>query len=381
MSKPSKSGGGFFVGAAYGVIASVVLFLVLAYLFPVKPEISVAPSVMDGSAVSLPVADGATAEPTVPEMQMAQPVAGESSGITLGGSDHAAPAASIAAPAMVASSEVSAPSVETESTGLPDIGNGTLEAAVPASEGEAPAAAAAAQAPVVTPPAVLAEAASGPATEVFAVTFTGDPNKPMLAIILEDTLETSLAPLFETGTPLSFAIPAGLDERESSQSIRQSGYEVVAMVPENTSNDVDVEQSVRKFMENVPVAVALLDSRSSVFLLDRDTMDTVLSTIRPAGLGLITFANSGDIFARNQALRAGSPFGIVVKTIDDTNDPDLIVQALDRAAFEALTKGSAIVFARTKPETIDAIVRWLGGAFAERLQIVPVSAAIQKPTN
>lgn len=378
MSKLNNSGSGFFVGAAYGVIASVILFLVLAFLFPVNTDASLAPSVMDNAELT----DGAQ-QPTAPEMEMAQPDVLENSGITLGGTSNASPSSLNAVPAMAASTEVSAPNVETASTGLPDVGDGTRVTTAPTTEAEAPTATTETTAApaAVAPPTVLADAASGPATEVFAVAFTGDPNKPMLAIILEDTLETSLAPLFETGTPLSFAIPAGFDARESSQSIRQSGYEVVAMVPENTSGTENVAQNVSLFMENVPVAVALLDSRVSGFMLNRDTMQTVLDTIQPAGLGLIAFAGSGDTLARDQALRAGSPFGIVVQTIDETNDTDLIVQALDHAAFDALTRGSAIVFARTKPETIDAIVQWLGGAFAQQLQIVPVSAAIQKPTN
>lgn len=379
MSTPSNSGGGFFVGAAYGVIASLVLFLVLAYFFPAPSETSLAPAVMEHAVSN---GETGTPQPNAPAMQMAQPDVGGGSGITIGGTSSASPTTLNAAPAMAASAEVSAPNVETASTGLPDIGGGTAATTAPSTEASAPPATAqASAAPLVTPPTVLAEAASGPATEVFAVAFTGDPNKPMLAIILEDTLETSLAPLFDTGKPLSFAIPAGFDARESSQYIRQSGYEVVAMVPENTSGTDNVAQNISLFMGNVPVAVALLDARVSGYMLNRDTMQTVLDTIQPAGLGLITFAGSGDTLARDQALRAGSPFGIVVQTIDETNDADLIVQALDRAAFDALTRGSAIVFARTKPETIDAIVRWLGGAFAERLQIVPVSAAIQKPTN
>jgi polysaccharide deacetylase 2 family uncharacterized protein YibQ len=316
------------------------------------------------------------------DMTMGQPSAAETSGIALGDTTDTAPATTSNAPAIVSNTAVVAPSVETESAAVPDVGSGTLSAAAPDTGSNAQTTTAAVeQAPAATPATALAQAASGPAIEVFAVPFTGDPEKPMLAIVLEDTLETSLAPLFDTGTPLTFAIPAGVDARASSQSIRESGYEVVAMVPEGTSRTENVAENIARFMENVPVAVALLDSNSSALMLNRNRMQTVLQTVEPAGLGVIVFAGTGDFLARDQALRAGNPFGIVVQTLDLTDDTDLIVQALDRAAFEALTKGSAIVFARTKPATIEAIVRWLDGAYAQRLQIVPVSAAIQAPAN
>ncbi len=396
MATSSNSGGGFSIGVIYGLLVSTTLYLVLCFLFPVTLVNATAqqgePANVDSAApviaesVETPLAPVDPSQPLAPEMQVAsmvQPDVGENTSISVGGAGDSSPA-SLVNPQIEGSVAAPEPSVETESAGVPDIGSNTPGTAAPADQSEGQPITTASVETVSEPvaaPEVLAQSASGPALEVFAVSFTGDTSKPMLAIVLEDTRETSLQPLFDTGRPLNFALPSDIDSSVSAQSIRESGYEVVAMLPRGMSPIDKVSDNVTQYLQNVPVAVALLDARTSGIMRNRDAMNEVLDTTQPAGLGVITFAGTGDLVARDQASRAGVAYGNVVQVIDKTPDVDLILQALDRAAFDALTKGSSIVFARTKPETIEAIVRWMDGAFAQRLQIVPVSVAIQRPAN
>ena len=388
MATSSKRGGGFSIGAIYGLIVSGALYLVLVYLFPLNLiDQSVAPSVMDSAGSDISTSDAGPelgAQPVSTEMGglgMTQPETGENASIAIGGAGDSGPAA-VTANQIAETAGVSDPTVATETVAVPDIGNGTPETAAPGEQGAAPTTTTVeAVAEPVEPPAELAQSVSGPATEVFAVPFTGDTTKPMLAIVLLDTLEGSIQPLIGTGEPLNFALPADEDSRETAQSLRQSGFEVVGMIPSGVNRNGDVAGTIQQFMQNVPVAVALLDANTSGLMLNRASMQTVLETTRPAGLGLIAFAGAGDLVAKDQALRAGAPFGTVVQIIDRTDDAALIVQALDRAAFDAITSGSAIVFARTRPKTIEALIGWLEGAFARRLQIVPVSVAIQRSAN
>lgn len=383
----------------YGLITSTALYLVLVFLFPINiSNASSAENAVEVTSSPAPVAVATmTAEPMVLQdaqqpiaadssvASMSQPDVGESAGISVGGSGDTSPAALVNPQAVGVTETTTAPSVETQSAAVPNVGGSAAPSnATPAeTTGQAPINTTVAEtvSDPVSAPALLPQSASGPASEVFAVAFTGDTSRPMLAIILEDTLETSLAPIFATGQPFNFALPAGVDSAESAQSIRESGYEVVAMLPAGMDRTEGVADNVRRYMQNVPVAVAAMDASTSGVMLNRDAMQAVLEATRPAGLGVITFAGTGDLVARDQALRAGALYGNVVQIIDKTSDVDLIVQALDRAAFDALTKGSSIVFARTRPDTIEAIVRWLGGAYAQRLQIVPVSVAIQRPAN
>ncbi|MCF6271702.1 MAG: divergent polysaccharide deacetylase family protein [Rhodobacteraceae bacterium] len=410
MTSSSNKSGGFSLGLVYGLIASVVLYIVLSFLFPIDtgklaanaPENAQNAAADAGQATqaetpvaisdapeSLATATGTTtgtgsATPEAldsPVAAMVQPEMGDSAGISLGGAGDVSPA-TLVNPEMVDTTVEDEPLVETRSAEVPNIGDTTRETEVPGqSENQPVTGSSAENGSGSAPRPELAQSVSGPATEVFAVAFSGDMSSPMLAIILEDTLETSLQPLVDTGRPLNFALSADVDSSESARSIRESGFEVVAMLPRGLSRSQGVEENMRRFMNNVPVAVAILDARSGGLMLNRDAMDKVLEATRPAGLGLITFAGTGDLVARDQALRAGAPYGNVVQIIDETPDVDLILQALDRAAFDALTKGSAIVFARTSPTTIEAIVRWMDGAFAQRLQVVPVSVAIRRSTN
>ncbi len=405
MSTSRNKGGGFFVGVLYGTVTSILLYLVLSFLYPIEISNASAPVEIASTGGAEPAeAAPAIVEPaenieitesvSQPEIQpeadlpeapatelasMGQPDIDQGNEIAVGGGGDSSPA-SVVNPQIVGTQAQAEPAIATASAEVPSVGGPSTETTVPGQStvvASVPASADAAGTQVA-PPAELSPSVSGPATEVFAVAFTGDSSKPMLAIILEDTLETDLTDLFATGTPLSFALPADVDSSGSARSIRQSGYEVVAMLPSGLSRQSGVEDNVRQFMQNVPVAVALLDASSAGLMLNRDSMQKVLDTTRPAGLGVITFGGIGTNIARDQALRAGAAYGNVTQIIDESQDIELILQALNRAALKAVTNGSAIVFARTRPETIEAVVRWLDGFRAQRVQMVPVSVAIQR---
>ncbi len=395
MSASSTQGGGFLIGTLYGLIASTVLFLVLVFMFPIN--INVAPM---GSAEMAPV-EGAPAvmetagSDTMSQPQMgegpvaaefsapvmAQPDTGENSNTTVGGAGDTGPV-SVAGVQIAGTAAVSEPVVTTEAASVPDIGNGTSASAAPGSESSAPTAPAegAANAPVAVAPSELANSGSGPAIEVFAASFSGDVSKPLLAIVLEDTLETSLQPLIDTGKPFTFALPAGIDSSVSAQSIRKSGFEVVAMLPRDISASQITPESLLQFMQNVPVAVAILDADTSALMLKRDTMQVIIETTAPSGLGLISYSRNGELIARAQAEQAGTVFGSALQITDEFNDEDLIIQALNQAAFVAGTNDRAIIFAKTNPQTINGIIRWLNSPRAMQLELVPVSVAL-RPAN
>lgn len=397
MATSNSKGGGFSIGMVYGLIVSIALYLVLCYIFPVNlgattPAQTAAESVQEPAPVVAEAAPAMAADAVQPEMAdvsmpamptMSQPEVGESATITVGGAGDTGPT-TLVNPQIAGTAVETQPAVETESTGVPEIGSATPGAVVPdPAEAQAQSTSVAAEvAPEpIGAPVELARSASGPALEVFAVSFTGESDLPMLAIILEDTLETSLKPLFDTGKPFSFALSADVDSSESAQSIRESGYEVVAMIPAGTSRSEGLAENINRFMANVPVAVAMLDANAEGVMLNRDAMNVVLESTRPTGLGILTFNGAGELVARDQAHRAGALYGSALQIFDDTQDVELILQALDQAAFVAVTSGSAIVYAHTKPATIEAIVRWFDSPRAARLQIVPVSVAIQRPTN
>ncbi len=396
MTASGKLGGGFFIGMIYGVIASGALYLVLSFLFPLNPaptqtapDGASAPAVMESAGAEMSgQGAGSGAGPVAPDapvVALTAPEAGSNDTIAVGGTGDAAPAAVETAP-IAESSSVSAPVVATESAAVPEIGLGTSETAVQEQAVVAPVennTEIAVQEQVSTPasaPSELAASTSGPAIEVFAAPFSGDTTKPLLAIVLEDTLETSLQPLVDTGKPFSLALRAGADARASAQAIRENGFEVVAMIPDGTSRTEGVSANITRFMGNVPVAVALIDSPESGLMLNRESMQEILDTTAPSGLGIIAFSRNGELIARLQAEEAGMLYGSALQ-INESFDEDLIIQALNQAAFVARTNERAIVFAKTSAATINAITRWLISPQAQNIEIVPVSVVLQRPAN
>ncbi len=401
MATSNTRGGGFLVGVIYGLIASTALFFVLSFLFPLSDEAapmggvemaSVEASVPVAAESSAPVVQGSVGSaasvaagdqpfaPATAAPEMVQPATGSNDVIAVGGAGDAAPT-SVETAAIVGAQAATEPNVATEPAGVPDIGSGTRETAVPGGDTAAPPTTpvgAGASAPAAAP-AELAASVSGPAIEVFATAFTGDYSKPMMAIVLEDTLETSLQPLVDSGVPITFAVMAGVESRVTAQSIRGAGFEVVALIPAGVSRSEGVAESVARFMQNVPVAVALMDSDSSALMLDRSSMQTVIDTTMPSGLGLISFSRNGQLIARAQAEQAGVPYGSALKI--DFDDEELIIQALNQAAFVAGTEKRAIVFAKTRPATIRGLLRWFDSARASQVELVPVSVVLQRTAN
>lgn len=74
-------------------------------------------------------------------------------------------------------------------------------------------------------------------------------------------------------------------------------------------------------------------------------------------------------------------FGSALQISDKIQDEELIIQALNQAAFVAGTNGRAIIFSKTKPATINALMRWFDSARASQIELVPVSVALQHPAN
>jgi len=342
-----------------------------------------APVVMEtmSSGGDVSVASPQLVAPDIAVPEMMQPDAGANEAITVGGAGDSGPASTLST--QIAGTEaVSEPVVATETLGVPDIGNGTRETAVPGVDTTVPSTTAEVVSGAPVPaPSELAVSGSGPAIEVFAAAFTGDTSKPMLAIVLEDTLESSLQPLVDAGVPLTFAVPAGVDSSVTAQSIRGAGFEVVALIPEGVSRSEGVAENVARYMQNVPVAVALMDSDSSALMLNRDSMRSVIEASNGSGLGLITFTKNGELVARAQADEAGIVFGSALHISDALQDEELIIQALNQAAFVAGTNDRAIIFAKTRPTTINALLRWLQSARAGQVEIVPVSVVLQRPSN
>ncbi len=365
MAKRRKSGGGFLRGALYGLLVSTVIFLGLSLAYPlVEPA---------------PMASVADPVQTAPQAFDVGPGNPDDSGVTMGANTDSVP--NIAgSDALSTGSAVEQPVVATQSAAVPDIGDGaaTPVEVIPRNIPEdPPTPVVVAVQPDVVPvnesaPA-LPDAASGEAFDVFSVPFTRNPDLPMLAIIFEDTLEASLQQLFDAGIPLNFAVSGTMPDPQVSRSFRESGFEVLTLLPENVPIDANLSQTIEGYINNVPASIGVIDNSNTGVMVDGTATQILIETAAVNGMGTIAFAGTGDINARNLARFYGKPFGSVHRIIDGNAENAAIKNALDRATLTAQTSGSAIVYARTRDTTIQALIEWLASPRAERVQIVPVS--------
>ncbi len=363
MAKRRKSGGGFLRGVLYGLIVSVAIFLGLSLGFPL-----VEPAPM--ASVTNPVQ-------TAPQAFDVGPGSPDDSGVSVGSSSDSLPSIG-SSDNLSTGSAVEQPVVATQSAAVPDIGDGagnTVEVA-PDVASEPDPVAVAAQPDIVTASESapsLPDAASGEAFDVFSVPFTRDSDLPMLAIVFEDTLEASLQLLFNAGIPLTFAVSGDVQDRQVSRNFRESGFEVLTLMPDNVPIDANLSQSIIGFIENVPASIGVIDNNNTGVMIDGTATQVLIETAAVNGMGTIAFAGAGDINARNLAQFYGKPFGSVHRVIDGVAENAAIKNALDRATLTAQTSGSAIVYARTRDTTIQALIEWIASPRATRVQIVPVS--------
>ena len=363
MAKRRNRGGGFLRGTLYGLIVSVVIFLGLTIAYPLVEQAPMA-SVVD------PVQ-------TAPQAFDVGPGNPDDSGVTMGGNTDSTPNISGSNNLSVGDAGEQ-PVIATQSAAVPDIGDGAsaVEAIPQDDTAIAAPVAVVAQPDVVTTaeaaPA-LPDAASNEAFDVFSVPFTRDPDLPMLAIIFEDTLEASLQQLFSAGIPLTFAVSGTVQDPQVSRSFRETGFEVLTLLPENVPINSDLSQVISEYILNVPASIGVIDNSSSGVMFESGATQILIETAAVNGMGTIAFAGAGDINARNLAQFYGKPFGSVHRVIDGNAENAAIKNALDRATLTAQTSGSAIVYARTREGTIQALIEWLASPRAERVQIVPVS--------
>ncbi len=365
MANRSIKGGGFFRGVIYGLVLSTVIFLGLSVVFPLQEEAPIA-------AMDNPVQ-------TAPQAFDVGPGSTDDSGISVGGDSDSVP--NVGASAQLdTSAPIAQPVVATQSADVPDIGDGSENAVeanpvvTPVPE-PAPAVVAPepeiAAAPEVAP--TLPDADSGEAFDVFSVPFTRDIDLPMLAIVFEDTLEASLQRLFDANIPLNFAVAGTNLDPQISRGFRENGFEVLTLLPNDMVIDATLSEKINGFISNVPASIGVIDSTSNGVMNDSRATQIMIETAAVNGIGTIAFAGAGDQNAGNLAKFYGKPFGSVHRIIDENPDVAAIKSALDRATLTAQTSGSAIIYARTRETTIQALLEWLASSGAERVQIVPVS--------
>lgn len=220
--------------------------------------------------------------------------------------------------------------------------------------------------------------------ERFAAKYDNAEGKPVMAIILMDEgVDLSrntigLPALRSFPYPISFAVDASLpDAKERMNAYRAEGFEVLATV--NLPSGAlarDAEVSLAVALEAVPEAVGVLEGVAEGVQGSREAAEQVAEILAQTGHGFV-MQNNGLNTVQKLAAKAGVPSAVVFRDFDSAGQtPTVIRRFLDQAAFKAGREGGVIMLGRLREDTISALLIWGLQDRAERVALLPVSAAL-----
>lgn len=344
------------------------------------PDRSLADTAPEGADLPPPAPEIAAPEITAPEMaapEVATTEEAEEEIVIV--VDEQMPPAAEPAPDQVAAAAPARPEpgfvgkVEGVRTGrLPSITSATEAAPAPAADvaqGNGGAA------------ALVVDDASLPAIDRFARAFENPENKPLFAILLQDTggPDVDREALAKIPFPVSFVIdPTQADAALAAKIYRDAGQEVLMLatgIPAGaTASDLSV--SFEAMQTALPEAVGVVDLTSGGFQGNRTLATQVLALVADQGRGVMTWdrgLNAASQIARRDGMRSA----VIFRALDAEGESAPIIRRyLDRAAFKAAQDGRVVVAGQTRPETVAALLEWAVEGRAATVAIAPSSAAM-----
>ncbi|MEM7438681.1 MAG: divergent polysaccharide deacetylase family protein [Pseudomonadota bacterium] len=213
--------------------------------------------------------------------------------------------------------------------------------------------------------------------------FEGADRALISIIVIDNGRFAEQAPQFQQlGLPIAVAVAVDEDgAADRAAAYRAAGFEVLAMAPRSVDLSLSGNQSqdqvtalLDQYFDIMPDAIGLIDRPQATLQKDRRLARQVVTRFAASGHGLVTFAsglNAVPRLAADQEVSAGT----VYRYLDASGERGAIINRyLNRAAFEAKSKGRVIVMATPSLETVEQFATWLSSRGARDVAIAPVSA-------
>ncbi|SEN07481.1 hypothetical protein SAMN05216227_100731 [Pseudorhodobacter antarcticus] len=228
---------------------------------------------------------------------------------------------------------------------------------------------------------VLVDDPSLPAIERFAAGFQNPDNKPLFAILLQDTggPDIDREALAKLDFPVSFVIDPTLPDAATAAQIYRAGGKEVLMLATGlpvgaTASDLSVSMGVTSAV--LPEAVGVVDLETGGFQGNRSLATQVLALIEDEGRGVVSW-DKGLNAAAQVAQREGVRHAVIFRSLDSEGEASpLIRRYLDRAAFKAAQDGRVVVAGKTRPETVAALLEWALEGRAATVALAPSTAVM-----
>ena len=221
--------------------------------------------------------------------------------------------------------------------------------------------------------------------------------RPQIAIVIDDLgmspgRTASIARLPATLT-LAFLPYAGDLDRQVAAA-RREGHEVIAHVPmepldgrlrpgpqplHTRLNAPEIERRLARDLARLPGPVGINNHMGSRFTSDPNRLAVVLSALRERGLYFLDSLTSPRSEGARMARRMGVPYAVRDVFLDDTISHGEVWYRLRQAEAIARRKGHAIAIGHPHQATLDVLRQWLPQAQARGVELVPVSALLNRP--
>lgn len=231
------------------------------------------------------------------------------------------------------------------------------------------------------PEAETPAAAPVPALIRNAIDFAGSGDQPLLAILLLDT-GGDRAPVGDLGNlpfPVTVAVDAGAtDADEAIAFYRDQGAEIMLVVPlPEGATAMDVDVSVEAYGPLLEDAAAVLVADDLGFQTLGDGAVQLGVNLAESGHGFVSYP-AGLNTGHKAVLKEGVNAGLVFRDLDGAGQEGPVIRRfLDNAAFRARNEERVIVVARTRAETVQALLEWSLGTRAQTVTLAPISAVLE----
>jgi len=222
--------------------------------------------------------------------------------------------------------------------------------------------------------------ARAPAIERNAVAFTAPQDLPLMAMLLIDTGDdrAGFADLGKLPFPVAVAIDASaLDAAEATAFYRDQGLEVVTILPlPEGATAADIEINLEAYAPLLEASVAAMAEETLGFQALGEGAVQLAVNLAETGHGLVSYP-AGLNTGHKAAQKEGVPAGLVFRDLDAEGQGGAVIRRfLDNAAFRARNESQVIVVARTREETVQALLEWSLGTRATSVTLAPISAVL-----
>lgn len=230
-------------------------------------------------------------------------------------------------------------------------------------------------------PAPEAEKPREPALSRNALAFAPSGDQPRLSFLLIDTGAAdreSLGDLGKLPFPVTVAIDASaVDAQEAITFYREHGAEVVLEMPlPEGATPTDIDVTVEAYGPLLDQAIAVLPEQTSDFQTLGAAAVQLATNLAETGHGLVSYP-AGLNTGHKAAVKEGVKAGLVFRDLDSKGQGGAVIRRfLDNAAFKARGHDGVIVVARTRTETVQALLEWSLGTRAQSVALAPVSAVL-----